>query len=256
MATPPVSLDELIGYVKMMSPQGGPLDNLSDAVSVGTDLGDTSDALIGHFVDRARRSGASWSQIGASMGVTKQAAQKRFVARWESAEFSRFTERSRNVLAVAATIAASGGAATIDAAHLAAGLLSEPDGVAARVIHGAGCTDEQVLTALALEPAVGGTAAGEGGRGGGRGTPEELRRLRFTGEGRAAIREAVAAAFKLGHNYIETEHLLLGILDAKGDAAQSLIGLGITTALVRRLLAEEFERIQAERNAAKPNREA
>jgi hypothetical protein len=35
--------------------------------------------LIGHFVDQARRSGASWTEIGKSMGVTKQAAQKRFV---------------------------------------------------------------------------------------------------------------------------------------------------------------------------------
>src|SRR5580704_10204263 len=99
MSASPVSLDELIGYVKTMSPEGGPLDNLADAVSVGADLDETSDALIGHFVDRARRSGATWSQIGGSMGVTKQAAQKRFVALWESAEFSRFTQRSRNVLA-------------------------------------------------------------------------------------------------------------------------------------------------------------
>ena len=79
MSASPVSLDELIGYVKTMSPEGGPLDNLADAVNVGADLDETSDALIGHFVDRARRSGASWSQIGGSMGVTKQAAQKRFV---------------------------------------------------------------------------------------------------------------------------------------------------------------------------------
>src|ERR1700689_5845912 len=150
MSASPVSLDELIGYVKTMTPEGGPLDNLADAVGVGTDLGETSDALIGHFVDRARRSGASWSQIGASMGVTKQAAQKRFVAQWESAEFSRFTQRSRNVLAAAARIAAGAGAGTVAASPPAAGLLSEPDGVAAKVIHGAGRTDEQVLTALRL----------------------------------------------------------------------------------------------------------
>src|ERR1700685_1235199 len=238
MSASPVSLDELIGYVKTMSPEGGPLDNLADAVSVGTDLDETSDALIGHFVDRARRSGATWSQIGASMGVTKQAAQKRFVALWEGADFSRFTQRSRNVLAAAARIAAGAGAGTVDASHLAAGLLSEPDGVAAKVIHGAGRTDEQVLTALRLEPATG-VAASEGGWGGGAGD-----------EGRAAMRGAVATALKLRHNYIGTEHLLLGILDAKGGTAESLIGLGLTTGLTSRLLEEEFARIQAQRNAA------
>jgi ATP-dependent Clp protease ATP-binding subunit ClpA len=250
MSASPVSLDELIGYVKTMSPEGGPLDNLADAVGVGIDLGETSDALIGHFVDRARRSGASWSQIGASMGVTKQAVQKRFVAQWESAEFSRFTQRSRNVLAAAARIAAGTGAGTVDASHLAAGLLSEPDGVAAKVIHGAGRTDEHVLTALGLETAAGAAGASEEGRGVGWGGPEELRRLRFTEEGRAAIRGAVATALKLRHNYIGTEHLLLGILDAKGGTAESLTGLGLTTALTSRLLAEEFERVRAQRNAA------
>jgi Clp amino terminal domain, pathogenicity island component len=242
MGTPPVSLDELIGYVKTMTPDGGPLDNLADAVSVGSDLDETSDALIGHFVDRARRSGATWSQIGASMGVTKQAAQKRFVAQWESAEFSRFTQRSRNALAAAASIAAAAGAGTIDAPHLAAGLLSEPDGLAAKVIHGVGRSDEQVLTRLGLEPAAG-AAAEEA-------APEALRQLRFTEEGRAAIRGAVATALKLGHNYIGTEHLLLGILDAKGGTAEILIGLGVTTGVAKRLLAEEFERVQALRKAA------
>jgi hypothetical protein len=242
MSTPPVSLDELISYVKTMTPAGGPLDNLADAVSVASDLGETSDALIGHFVDRARRSGAPWSQIGASMGVTKQAAQKRFVARWESAEFSRFTQRSRNVLAAAAALAAGTGAGTVDASHLAAGLLSEPDGLAAKVIHGTGLSDERVLAALGLEPAAEATAMDAG--------PEELRRLRFTEEGRATMRGAVVTALNLKHNYIGTEHLLLGILDAKGDTAEVLIGLGITTGLVKRLLDEEFAKIQALRNAA------
>jgi Clp amino terminal domain, pathogenicity island component len=243
MAISPVSLDELINYVKTMTPEGGPLDNLADAVSVGADLDGTSDALIGHFVDRARQTGATWSQIGSSMGVTKQAAQKQFVARWERADFSRFTQRSRNVLAAAASIAASAGATTIDAAHLASGLLSEPDGLAAKVIHGAGCTDEQVLTALGLEPAGGTTTADAA-------NPEELRRLRFTEEGRVAIRGAVFTALNLKHNYIGTEHLLLGILDAKGSTAEILNSLGLTTALTKRLLAEEFARIQAQRNAA------
>jgi hypothetical protein len=51
---------------------------------VAEHLGELSDHLIGHFVDRARRSGASWTDIGRSMGVTKQAAQKRFVPRRRS----------------------------------------------------------------------------------------------------------------------------------------------------------------------------
>src|SRR5437016_4683723 len=101
MADFPVSLDSLISFVKTLQPDGGPLENLADAMTVSARLDEQSDALIGYFVDQARRSGASWSQIGTCMGVSKQAAQQRFVSRGESAEFSRFTQRSRNALAAA-----------------------------------------------------------------------------------------------------------------------------------------------------------
>jgi Clp amino terminal domain, pathogenicity island component len=239
MTTPPISLDNLIAFVKAAHPGGDPLENLSDAVAVSAQLEEQSDALIGHFVDRARRSGFSWSQIGASMGVSKQAAQQRFVARWESADFSRFTPRARNVLAAAGRIAAGGGAELVDAAHLAAGLLTEPDGVAARVIHGAGLADDQVLAGLGLE-----SAAGSGDA-----DADALRLLRFTDAGRAALRETVKAALRLAHNYVGTEHLLLGILLADGDAARTLTGLGLTAEQAEQGLANELAAFQARRQA-------
>ena len=77
----PVSLDTLITFVRAIQPEGDPLEHLSDAVRVSGRVEDKADSLIGYFVDEARRSGASWSQIGESMGVSKQAVQKRFVAR-------------------------------------------------------------------------------------------------------------------------------------------------------------------------------
>ena len=73
-------------------------------------LTDNADHLVGHFVDQARRAGASWTEIGRSMGVTKQAAQKRFVPR--SSEESRswatgpaFTDRARNAVAASQDLA-------------------------------------------------------------------------------------------------------------------------------------------------------
>src|SRR6188472_2849999 len=100
----PVRLDDLIASIKQV--HSDVLDQLSDAVIAADHLGDIADHLIGHFVDQARRSGASWSEIGRSMGVTKQAAQKRFVAKPSSdaaaldpdAGFARFTPRARNVV--------------------------------------------------------------------------------------------------------------------------------------------------------------
>src|ERR687890_237433 len=75
----PIRLDDLIATIKKV--HSDPLEQLTDAVLAANHLGDVADHLIGHFVDQARRSGASWTQIGQSMGVTKQAAQKRFVAK-------------------------------------------------------------------------------------------------------------------------------------------------------------------------------
>jgi ATP-dependent Clp protease ATP-binding subunit ClpA len=248
MAALPVSLDNLISYVKTLHPSAGPLEDLSAAVGVAADLDEQSDALIGHFVDQARRSGASWSQIGASMGVSKQAVQKRFVAQWESAEFSRFTQRTRNVLAAADRIAKAAGADVIGADHLAAGLLSEPDALAARVMHAAGLTDEQVLGAFGLEAAApASSAAAPAAPAAPAADAAALRELRFSEAGRAALRGALHAALSLGHNYIGTEHLLLGILRADGDAGQRLTGLGLTAQRADRLVADEFSRIQAER---------
>src|ERR1700677_225125 len=114
----PVPLDNLIAYVRTLHPEGGPLENVSDAFAVSEQLDEQSDALLGYFVDQARRSGLSWSQIGAAMGVSKQAAQKRFVpsppsaptAAGEAADalraaghapFSRFTDRAVRVLLAA-----------------------------------------------------------------------------------------------------------------------------------------------------------
>jgi ATP-dependent Clp protease ATP-binding subunit ClpA len=167
------------------------------------------------------------------------------VAQWESAEFSRFTQRTRNVLAAADRIAKAAGADVIGADHLAAGLLSEPDALAARVMHAAGLTDEQVLGAFGLEAAAPpSSAAAPAAAGAG---AAALRELRFNEAGRAALRGALHVALSLGHNYIGTEHLLLGILRADGDAGQRLTGLGLTAQRADRLVADEFSRIQAER---------
>ena len=236
----PVPLDNLITYVKALHPDGGSLDNVSDAMVVATQLDEQSDALIGHFVDQARRSGASWSQIGTSMGVSKQAAQKRFVSRDGGLApeghqmFSRFTQRARNVIGAARRVA---GTEPVDAPHLAAALLVEPDGLAARVIQRAGLTGEQVYAAVGAGPA----AAGEDT------DAAALRELSFAAGGKAAFRGALKAALRLGHNYIGTEHLLLGVLLADGRTSQALASLGLDTETAERLLGVEFAEIQARR---------
>jgi ATP-dependent Clp protease ATP-binding subunit ClpA len=236
----PVPLDNLIAYVKTLHPEGGPLDNVADAMLVSARLDEQSDALIGYFVDQARRSGASWSQIGTSMGVSKQAAQKRFVRDGgglipEGQQmFSRFTLRARNVLVAAGRLA---GRERIEAGHLAAGLLAEPEGLAAKVIQRAGLTSEQVFAIAGAGPAPAGEAA----------DAAMLRELRFGDEGKAALHGTLKAALRLGHNYIGTEHVLLGVLFAGGPTAEALTGAGLGAETAERLLAVEFTELQERR---------
>lgn len=141
-----VRLDDLIEAIT--SVHSDVLDQLADAVLAADHLGEIADHLIGHFVDQARRSGASWSDIGKSMGVTKQAAQKRFVPKGSTADldpnqgFSRFTPRARNAVMAAQNEARAASNAEIAPEHLALGLLSEPDGLAAKAITAQGVSLE------------------------------------------------------------------------------------------------------------------
>src|SRR5260370_3462464 len=135
--TNPVRLDDLIEAIKKV--HSDVFEQLSDAVIAADRLGDVADHLIGHFVDQARRSGASWTEIGRSMGVTKQAAQKRFVPKdpGEPSDldpnqgFSRFTSRARNVVMAAQNEAHTARNEEIFPHHLVLGLLPNPQRLAA-----------------------------------------------------------------------------------------------------------------------------
>src|SRR5512145_1643543 len=102
----PTRLDDLIEYTKRHQPDGNALQHLTDAVVVSERLGELADHLVGHFVDQARKAGASWTEIGRAMGVSKQAAQKRFVPRAEdlgadTSLYNRLTDRAKRVAAAA-----------------------------------------------------------------------------------------------------------------------------------------------------------
>src|SRR3954453_14555296 len=118
--TSSVRLDDLITAIKKVHVE--PLDQLQDAVIAADHLGEVADHLIGHFVDQARRSGASWTDIGRSMGVTKQAAQKRFVPKALPLDpeqgFARFPPRARAAVVGAQEAARAAGNAEITTGHV------------------------------------------------------------------------------------------------------------------------------------------
>jgi hypothetical protein len=216
-----VRLDDLIEAIKKVHSDA--LDQLTDAVMAAEHLDDVADHLIGHFVDQARRSGASWTDIGRSMGVTKQAAQKRFVPKSPgeasdldpSQGFSRFTDRARNVVVTAQEEARTAGNDQILPGHLALGLLNEPEALAAKAIVAQGVSLEDVRRAVAatLPPPA----------------DEVPALIPFDPPGRKALELTFREALRLGHNYVGTEHILLALLEQE-DGSGVLCGLGVAKA--------------------------
>jgi ATP-dependent Clp protease ATP-binding subunit ClpA len=142
-----VRLDDLIGAVR--SQEGTALDHVSAAVRLAEHLGEVADHLIGHFVDQARRSGASWTEIGASMGVTKQAVQKRFTPRdteWDAlmSSRSRFTERAKHAISAANEVAREHRHNYLGTEHILLGLLAEQNGRGGQVLRELGLTTDGV----------------------------------------------------------------------------------------------------------------
>jgi Clp amino terminal domain, pathogenicity island component len=221
---PTVRLDDLIAAIQQAHDQ--PLDQLTDAVLAADHLGEVADHLIGHFVDQARRSGASWTDIGRSMGVTKQAAQQRFVPKDQPIDpnegFSRFTLRARSAVVAAQEAARSAGNSEITTGHLVLGLLTEPEGLAARALVAQGRTLDAVRDAVTatLPPAAGDVPA----------------LIPFDGGAKKALELTFRAALRLGHNYIGTEHLLLALLELENGAGV-LTGLGIDKARTEQIVA-------------------
>ncbi|MBB5867743.1 hypothetical protein F4553_001122 [Allocatelliglobosispora scoriae] len=208
-----MTLDELITHVKERHPDGTPLDHLAEAASVADHLGELSDHLVGHFVDQARRSGASWTMIGQSMGVTKQAVQKRFVA-GETA-MDRFTNRAQVVVLKAQTEARNRGHAEVTSLHLVVGLLAEWEGLAGKAIEAAGVSDVAVSEAVLAELPPSGELS--------------MRPAPFSAGMRKVLELTVREGLRLGHGYIGTEHILLGLLEAEEEpGAQLLADLGVT----------------------------
>jgi Clp amino terminal domain, pathogenicity island component len=229
-----VTLDELISEVIGRRPDGTSLDYLADASAVARHLDELADHLVGHFVDQARRSGASWTMIGQSMGVTKQAVQKRFVA--GDSSLDRFTDRAKVVVLKAQLEARSRGHHEVTSLHLVLGLLAEWNGYAGRAIEAAGTTKGAVAGAVeaALPPSA-----------------EPINHHLPFSAGLKKVHELIVReALRLGHNYVGTEHILLGLLEAEEDpAAQVLSGLGVTKAEVEawiRQALDEHVRCRAE----------
>src|SRR4051794_16045532 len=116
--------DQLVTAVRASADGDTPLDRLRAAAHVSRGVVDVGDALLGHFVDEARMAGCSWTDVGSALGVTKQAAQKKYVG----GSLERATPRARHVVAAAEDLATGQGAAAVRLDHLLLAMLTAEPG--------------------------------------------------------------------------------------------------------------------------------
>ncbi len=206
---PTVRLDDLIDAITKV--HDDELEQLTSAVVAADHVGEVADHLIGHFVDQARRSGASWTDIGRAMGVTKQAARKRFLPKdpgeMADAGFERFTPRARNVVMAAHEAAAGAHHSEIVPAHVVLGLLGEPDALAAKAIVAVGGDLDAVREAAEADLASLPVAD----------DPPGL--VPYGEDAKKVMEVTFREALRLGHGYVGTEHVLLALLETQPDDA-------------------------------------
>jgi ATP-dependent Clp protease ATP-binding subunit ClpC len=159
-----------------------------------------------------------------------------------SSRFEKFTERARKVLTLSQEEAQRFNHNYIGTEHILLGLLKEGDGVAVKVLTGLGVDLEKIRQAV--EASIG------------RGEKTVSGEIGLTPRAKRVIELAVDEARRLHHNYIGTEHLLLGLLrEGEGVAAGVLEGFGITLEKVRaevvRLLSQNMP--QQAQSGARPS---
>jgi hypothetical protein len=208
-----ISLADLIARLDEELPAASELARISEARLRAQTLSDLGDQLLDHYVSKAKQVGASWSEIGDAIGVTRQAAQQRHTP----APFDRYTNLNRHSIVLAQEAARTHKHDSIGTEHLLLGLLGEPRGLAYEVLVAKAGSEQHVRDSIeeAMPP------AGE----------KALRgHIAFRPESKEAIEQALRASADLGHDWVGTEHSLLGLIRTEASpAARILRDLGFTS---------------------------
>jgi ATP-dependent Clp protease ATP-binding subunit ClpC len=134
--------------------------------------------------------------------------------------FERFTDRARRVVVLAQEEARVLNHNHIGTEHVLLGLIREGEGVAAQALESLGIKLDAVR--YEVEQKIG------------RGTQSQSGHIPFTPRAKKALELSLREALQLNHNYIGTEHILLGVIrEGEGVAAQVLVRLGGDLSRVR-----------------------
>ena len=227
-----INLADLIARIDEEVLDANELARISEARLRAQTLSDLGDQLVDHYVSKARQAGASWSEIGDAIGVSKQAAQQRHAP----GPFERYTNLNRHSIVLAQEAARTHRHDSIGTEHLLLGLLGEPRGLAYEVLVAKTGSEQRVRDAIkeALPPAGAKALRGH---------------IAFRPETKEAIGQARRAAADLGHDWVGTEHTLLGLIRVEeSPAARILRDLGFTPDELQATVTSEIAKRLAARD--------
>ena len=124
--------------------------------------------------------------------------------------FERFTERARQVVVLTQEEARGLKHSYIGTEHILLGLFREQEGLAARVLESLGLTIEEVRADVARIV--------------GQGAEVRTGQIPFTPRAKRVLELALREALSLGHNYVGTEHILLGLVRVNQGGAARILG--------------------------------
>ena len=151
--------------------------------------------------------------------------------------FERFTDRARRVVVLAQEEARTLNHNYIGTEHVLLGLIHEGEGVAAKALESLGISLEAVRQQV--EEIIG------------QGQQAPSGHIPFTPRAKKVLELSLREALQLGHNYIGTEHILLGLIrEGEGVAAQVLVKLGADLSRVRQQVIQLLHGYQGKEPAA------
>lgn len=203
------------------------LERLSAAVVAAAELHELGDLVVDRYVQAARADERSWAQIGEALGVSKQAAQQRFVAQpMRTGSWPGMSEAASEVLGRAVDEARLLHHRHLGTEHLLLALASDR-GLAGSTLERLGVSPEGVMEQIhrIIGP----------------GHSTDSATLGITPRTKRVLEATRLEARRLGHRCADTEHLLLAVSEREGAAEQMLREAGAEPGDVRAQIAALLE---------------
>jgi hypothetical protein len=198
---------------------------LETAARIGGELQALADDLVEDYVEHCRMHGYTWAEIGSVLGVTRQAAQQRFLAPHREYAPEEFTEELRRAMTEVKQVAIQHRNNYIGTEHLLWGITAE-DNSATRLLAELNVSVDELRRSLGSRLSMGASQAAE--------------RIAFTPYSRRTVAVARECATRQGAPGIGCDHLLIGLAQiGRGPATTVMKDVGVDLSKLVSLSADQ-----------------